>query len=596
MDKHNQEAIKFLFETYSPITDRKIKSALGEDYSTHMFNRGNDSFDELSLKKYMMSAYNLFFYQKHEAEDISQRVNKLSQTVLDVYRDLQIRLDDAISASRGAALADKSNPGIVKTVYYSPSSGYNPNNTSAKIEGGKVIGQSIQESIISDNTSYSKMYKSGVSAVLSESNNIFQCIIKDSENAPVSDDYPLVNGGSSFIVDGESPTPGEKEIEVIIDRQEYIKFNNISIVTPVSYIYTVYKSEDGIYFTKINNSKILTSELNLSLEATTARYIKVVVHFSKHTLSGASGYIYRYEVSSMLVKMTQYKDKAIFETGEIDINAIGEYLAIDTCDNYQDRNIYLGYQINIDDKGWKSIKPVRKASIYQNGLRSIVPISDYQDMKVGVLTEYETSGRRNIFSADIENTLVNSNSFRYFDRSSVFRVFGNYMSTTGILYEDKEYDFGNLMVMLNGSPVQGKVTLFSGVNTIEFPASSFKELFNINNLEDLLILENGSYRATFKDDEQVYTFGDSDFRINGFSITLSIFGFKALLGKEITEEVELINTDETFKVSAPSEVSRIYILMRSRLAKVNNVKLRLTMQSMDTYTRPEMTRVIFRVA
>ena len=140
------------------------------------------------------------------------------------------------------------------------------------------------------------------------------------------------------------------------------------------------------------------------------------------------------------------------------------------------------------------------------------------------------------------------------------------MSTTGILYEDKEYDFGNLMVMLNGSPVQGKVTLFSGVNTIEFPASSFKELFNINNLEDLLILENGSYRATFKDDEQVYTFGDSDFRINGFSITLSIFGFKALLGKEITEDVELINTDETFKVSAPSEVSRIYILMRSRLA------------------------------
>ena len=137
MNNNNREAIKYLFSTYSTVDSLKIQKALGEDYSSLSFNRGNDSFDELSLKNYMMNLYTSFFYQKHRVDSVTSRVGKLTQTVMDVYRDLQIRLDDAISSSRIAALSDKSNSEIVKTVYYSPIHGYNKNNTTAIIDGNK---------------------------------------------------------------------------------------------------------------------------------------------------------------------------------------------------------------------------------------------------------------------------------------------------------------------------------------------------------------------------------------------------------------------------------------------------------------------------
>ena len=96
MNNSNREAVKYLFETYSPIDSLRMQKALGKDYSTLSFNRGNDSFDELSLKEHMMHLYVSFFYQKYEVQKINDRVVKISQSILDMYRDLQIRLDDAL--------------------------------------------------------------------------------------------------------------------------------------------------------------------------------------------------------------------------------------------------------------------------------------------------------------------------------------------------------------------------------------------------------------------------------------------------------------------------------------------------------------------
>ena len=595
MNNNNREAVKYLFETYSPIDSLKIQKALGKDYSTLSFNRGNDSFDELSLKEHMMHLYVSFFYQKYEVQKINDRVAKISQSILDMYRDLQIRLDDALSYSRAAAISDKSNADIVKTIYYTPMHGYNNESSTAMIDGGKVIGQSINNRQAIDSNA-SKIYRRSIKSILSEPNHTYECIIKNENNIAISDDEAIINSNKSFTVEGSAQTNGQKEIELIIDRQEYIKFNNISISTPVAYIYSIYTSEDGVYYEKLNDKQILTSKLNLSIKTNSNRFVKIVVHFSNHTTSNSSGYVYRYEVDSVYIKMEQYYNEAIFETSDINIDTIGEYIAIDTCDNYQDRGVYLSYELNIDDEGWKSIKPVRKASIYQNGLRSVIPISDYQDMKVGVLTDYSVVESENIFNAEIPNTLINSNSFKFFDRSNIYSINGNYITVTGILYKDTEHNFKDLGILVNGTPAQGNVKLFSGVNTIDFPISSFKELFNINNVVELEKETTGAYKVKFANDEQIYTFIDNHPDLNAFSIAIDIFGHKGILGKEITESIRMENTDDYFKVAADKSVKKIYILMRNRLAKVDKVKLRLTMRSIDTYTRPEMTRIIFRVA
>lgn len=597
MNANNQEVIKYLFRSYSDVSQKAIKDVNDSEFYSNRIGFDNEYFSESLFLDHNMYMYKTLFYNRHRVSNLNSRLEKLNDKILHVYRDLYTRLDDAISSAKGSSLADKSNSDNVFTYLYTPSSmPINTETTTSMIVDGKIIGMK-KDSVIQDdkNISNNTLSINNIRCVLTEPNNAYNCIITDSNGIPVKEDTQIINTFKDVVFSGYSDNSGEKEIEIIIDRMEYSKFNNIQILTSRPYIYTLYKSKDNNIYEKLNDKRILTSELNISLENSLDRYIKIVIHLSTHNMSTNRGYLYRYETKGIFVITTKYEFDTIFESADIDINTDGEYIAIDTCDNYQDRNVEISYSVSINDNPWKSIKPVRKTSIYDYGLRSIVPIIDFTEMKIGVLTEYEEDDG-NIFSEAIPNTLANSNEFKYFNSTAPFKYDGNYVSTYGILYEDKEFDFGETTVLLNGVPVSGKYKIYSGINKIEFSGSSFKELFNIRNAESISVDARGAYSVKFENPEAINTFIDDNPKENGFSLSMAIFGHKAILGDDITNSISIVNDEDGYRIKTDSKCKRVYVLTRNRLSRIDNIKIRAHMRSKDSYTRPEITRVIFRVA
>lgn len=586
------EAIKYLFEKYSTVTSTTIDKALESDYYSNQFSISSPYFTEARFKDYMMFLYTSFFNQKYDVDLLTTRVNGILQSVGDYYREIQVSLDDAISLSKTANLADKSNSDHIYSIYFSPSSSYNPEATNAVVEKGIVYG--LNKSTDIKSSGGLKISRGNVVATLSEPGNTFECKILNKDNAPFLNSDFIINTGDRFSISGVSKSQGSKEIEVIIDRKEYAAYNSVSIETPIPYIYTLYTSSDGVYYNKIGRQKVLTSLLDLSLDNITDRYFKITVHLPRHTSESRDGYVYSFDVNSMYIHMQQYKDESVYETNDIEINKEGEFISIDTCDNYQNKAVQISYQISIDNDRWKSIKPLRKASIYQDGLRSLIPIGDYNDMRIGILETYQESAGRNVFTTELNSTTIETNSFRYFDNTHLFEESGNYVSVTGVIYEDKEYDFGDMAVLINGVIHTGKVTIYEGIVTIDFPKASFKKLFDSRNISNIEYLGTGTYKLT--DINGITTINDPSYLTNGFTIAITIFGIDAILGQEITNDIQYTNSDDTFTINTDTSVKRVYILIRKRIEKIGSVKLRVKMKSLDLYTRPELTRVIFRVA
>lgn len=586
------EAIKYLFEKYSTVTSTTIDKALESDYYSNQFSISSPYFTEARFKDYMMFLYTSFFNQKYDVDLLTTRVNGILQSVGDYYREIQVSLDDAISLSKTANLADKSNSDHIYSIYFSPSSSYNPEATNAVVEKGIVYG--LNKSTDIKSSGGLKISRGNVVATLSEPGNTFECKILNKDNAPFLNSDFIINTGDRFSISGVSKSQGSKEIEVIIDRKEYAAYNSVSIETPIPYIYTLYTSSDGVYYNKIGRQKVLTSLLDLSLDNITDRYFKITVHLPRHTSESRDGYVYSFDVNSMYIHMQQYKDESVYETNDIEINKEGEFISIDTCDNYQNKAVQISYQISIDNDRWKSIKPLRKASIYQDGLRSLIPIGDYNDMRIGILETYQESAGRNVFTTELNSTTIETNSFRYFDNTHLFEESGNYVSVTGVIYEDKEYDFGDMAVLINGVIHTGKVTIYEGIVTIDFPKASFKKLFDSRNISNIEYLGTGTYKLT--DINGITTINDPSYLTNGFTIAITIFGIDAILGQEITDDIQYTNSDDTFTINTDTSVKRVYILIRKRIETIGSVKLRVKMKSLDLYTRPELTRVIFRVA
>lgn len=595
--KNKLELIKYLLESHSAITPKNTSNVSSLTSDTWSIGLGKDRFNDKLLKEYVLNLYNNVFKHTDKAEALLARASAINEYVNNMYRDIQTSIDEAITLSKAAAISDRSNTDSVKTVFYSASSGYDEQNTNTKISSGKVIGE-MSSSLVSNQTSGAKIKLSDISASMTSDGEILQCVVYGPERSGLSKDDVVGNEIKDISIEGISKTSGKKEIEILIDRKDYSNFNNIKIKTPKAHVYSVYTSEDGVYFNKINTQKILTNTLDVSLSGTSNRYIKITVYFSKHTAETSYGYIYRFDYSYMFIHMNQYIDNVLFQTNEIEINAIGEYIGIDTCDNYSNKGVSIKYKIQIDNGPWKSIKPLRKTSIYQDGLRSLIPLSDFTDWKIAKLSDFSVGGSTNLYSTKILNTMLESNDFRYFDSSTLFYANGAYITVYGILYEDKEYDFGDLGVYVNGVLKTGKEIIYSGINRIDFPSDPFVQLYNIESVKSSKYNGGGLHTVSLSNGE-VLSIYDNNFSINGFTIAIDIFGAERILGNEVTDTIEYILDEEdntSSIIKTKNTVQSLSVVSRNRLQSVSKVKLKAEMKSLDRYTRPEITRIIFRVA
>ena len=585
MNKLNK--IRHLFNTYSEI--KVSANSLNIDGKT--INKEDGRFSHKRIANTFLLWFNTLFFKEEQADALSKRASAIREKALGYISDINNRLNVSSAETKAAALADKSNLNFTQAFVYNPYEGRHDENTTATISDGKVIGLNTNDkNSLPEKINGSKIQLKNVQVYMLDGTYTHNCIVYDKDNNKLEQLDDVINVKRDLLFQGMSNSPSPKDIELKIDRYGYGVFNTIEIYTEIPYIYTVYTSDDGVVYNKINKEKILTRALNLPIENSTARYIKVVVHISRPEGNNGYGYIYNWKTNAIIVGMTRYESDSLFQSSEIKIRKNAELISIDTCDNYQNRNVSIKYYISINGQEFRHIKPLRKVSRSSIGTKSILSVDDFILNKVGDLTDYSMKDGKNIFNAEIYSAYMQSNIFRFFNRSEPFLDAGDYISVTGMVLKDKDI-FAHETIFINEIPYSGSVKIHSGINTIKFPKNSFKELFNINNSN--YKLDKNKYIITTSD--STIEIEDTNYLRNGFTLSHEIFDW--ILGTELKDDdINLISSVDTFKISTDSSVKRLNIAIRNRVSHIDNVRLRIEMKSLDKHTQPHVRRVIFKIA
>lgn len=557
---------------------------------TEIPNLGNE-YTEVGLNKILKEWYDILFCNQDKIDELLPRIEKFETKSSDYVRDIKTRLAKASSDAKAANVADRSVTKYTKAVYYSPSSiSYIEEETTAYVDGGKIVGVKESDTFNSDSHVISNNTSSGISCYVFEDNKKVDLVWTVDGGAAQSRN--VLNSNINSTISYSSLNGGTKSFVLDIDRKEYGVFNNIQLKTKRAYVYTIYTSNDSINYNRITD-RILTNSLNESIGETNDRYVRIVIELDKNSDYVSGRYIYNVEISSFHIAVKRYSTPTEYVTGDIPIRATGEFVAIDTCDNYQSRNVDMHYQISINGGAYKDIKPLRKLSKTGRSIRSILPINDYSDNNIVTLHAHIRHPDGNIFTTEIDPALLETNIFKYYDATNPISVKGNVVSASGIAISEKVINFKDTY-FVNGVPFSGESTIYTGFNSLSFPADNYVEIYDVTKYT-LVSFNSGEFRvADAAGVEQ--TIIDEDWEKNPFtSIVLSL---KYILGREL-EYGKDINTSKSkngYQLIASENVKSLYVAARQKNAIINTARIKIKMKTLDGYTKPNVSRILIKVA
>ena len=557
---------------------------------TEIPNLGNE-YTEVGLNKILKEWYDILFCNQDKIDELLPRIEKFETKSSDYVRDIKTRLAKASSDAKAANVADRSVTKYTKAVYYSPSSiSYIEEETTAYVDGGKIVGVKESDTFSSDSHVISNNTSSGISCYVFEDNKKVDLVWTVDGGAAQSRN--VLNSNINSTISYSSLNGGTKSFVLDIDRKEYGVFNNIQLKTKRAYVYTIYTSNDSINYNRITD-RILTNSLNESIGETNDRYVRIVIELDKNSDYVSGRYIYNVEISSFHIAVKRYSTPTEYVTGDIPIRATGEFVAIDTCDNYQSKNVDMHYQISINGGAYKDIKPLRKLSKTGRSIRSILPINDYSDNNIVTLHAHIRHPDGNIFTTEIDPALLETNIFKYYDATSPISVKGNVVSASGIAISEKVINFKDTY-FVNGVPFSGESTIYTGFNSLSFPADNYVEIYDVTKYT-LVSFNSGEFRvADASGVEQ--TIIDEDWEKNPFtSIVLSL---KYILGREL-EYGKDINTSKSkngYQLITSENVKSLYVAARQKNAIINTARIKIKMKTLDGYTKPNVSRILIKVA
>lgn len=548
-------------------------------------------YTEAGLNKILKEWYDILFCNQDKIDELLPRIEKFETRSSDYVRDIKTRLAKASSDAKAANVADRSVTKYTKAVYYSPSSiSYIEEETTAYVDGGKIVGVKESDTFNSDSHVISNNTSSGISCYVFEDNKKVDLVWTVDGGAAQSRN--VLNSNINSTISYSSLNGGTKSFVLDIDRKEYGVFNNIQLKTKRAYVYTIYTSNDSINYNRITD-RVLTNSLNESIGETNDRYVRIVIELDKNSDYVSGRYIYNVEISSFHIAVKRYSTPTEYVTGDIPIRATGEFVAIDTCDNYQSKNVDMHYQISINGGAYKDIKPLRKLSKTGRSIRSILPINDYSDNNIVTLHAHIRHPDGNIFTTEIDPALLETNIFKYYDATSPISVKGNVVSASGIAVSEKVINFKDTY-FVNGVPFSGESTIYTGFNSLSFPADNYVEIYDVTKYT-LVSFNSGEFRvADAAGVEQ--TIIDEDWEKNPFtSIVLSL---KYILGREL-EYGKDINTSKSkngYQLITSENVKSLYVAARQKNAIINTARIKIKMKTLDGYTKPNVSRILIKVA
>lgn len=563
---------------------------LDKDSPASRIDRNNPFYTEQGLNSMLKSWYDSLFHNEPKLNLLKEKVDKFSTKSKNYIKDIKVRLNKASTESKAAHIADKSVSSYVHAVYYTPDQiSYDKDSTTAYVDGSKIIGVKESDVFITDEQlSSSKLSIQNTDAYIIDGSRKVKAIFVNHDGSPI-DEFGVLNRISKTKLQCAMESPGKRYLTIDIDRKEYGMFNNIQLKTSEAHVYNVYASSDNASYEALIERE-LTNSLNISIPNSNSRYIRINVFFDKHTEQKNSSFIYSMNIEKFFVAVKKYSSSTEYISGEIPINAVGEFIGIDTCDNYQNKEVDMHYSISINGGRFRDIRPLRKLTKDTRSTRALLPINDYLDNRIVKLSTYEQSGQRNIFSSEIDSILLETNIFKYYDTTNPIVEEGSYIIATCIAMDETEIDFPDTY-FVNGVPYIGKAKISAGINTVSFPSHNYTKLYDTNTYTMISCIDGN---IKISDGENEKTIYDPEWKNNPFYHIIK--SFKYILGRDITNDVELHSEESTYKISTDHNVKSVFVSARRKIANIDTVRLKIYMKSKDGYTIPYVSRVLIKVA
>lgn len=600
-----QELIDFLIRNNIDVTEDNI-NMLEEDgihsSSIDSILSIESRFDSKTINKIYNYVVKEMSKNVSVRDSLESRFTSISEDIVERFDYLNRSIAQAYEEIKSAQTLEKNMSGHVKTISldFSDPALINENNTTTTISDGVIIGCSENISAADKDAIRLKHYpKSSVSSNVRYSGNIVSAKIEKINDMgigilPMPTDI-LINNESSFRLLAETDLPGEKEIELIIDKEDSEYFNQIEIRLDKAHLASFYTSEDNIEYTKITSRPKYIKNTIIPIKGTNSRYVKIVFHKNRYDYMLAGSYGYQVTINELSILQTTFNDVAIFETNEISIDGNFSSLSLDTCCTFSNPKSNIDYKISIDDGPWEYVRPVDKHKVSEVMHPIALPINGYTDNKLISLTDFVD----NKSSVDIPEEFLLSNDIRVFSgditgTSAEWDTDERYYTVYGLALGPKEIDLGSTSLEINGKWATGNVTLSKGLYKIRAYSENYANLFNPLNAT-LVSESSGEY--VIKDSEgNTRSISDPLYPYNHKMIVESSFDY--LFSRELIEKdgYTLYNNQNGYKIATTESHNEVIIVYKLHVSNASSLKLRAELSSIDKTTIPYIEKAIIRLA
>jgi hypothetical protein len=527
------------------------------------------------------------------------RMTRLSREITDIYFALK----------NGQAI-QKNLPSYIQQINldFTSNSLFSVKDTNVVISNNTILGIANQPAKLVDytNVTLDTYLASDISVSLIDSFNTTSGYITSNN----------INTGSPFSIGAESknynPT---RSFEILINRQNQNEINQIDISLSESHLIELHSSKDNITFTPIFNQKIYVKQSIIPFAPNSDQYLKIIIYKNSDLKSVINNgyYVYKVDFNHLYISKLVLNSKSGFITNNIDpkLNSFSG-ISIDTCDNYQDKNVNIEYAIDFNNENnWQDIKPIGKIKEGKQTTKAFIKVNNYFTNKLIKITSDLRSEveQKFVYNFNLEGDFLKSNQVKVFTDNlfnvvSTWNRVGNQYQVYGILDSPAQITVsGNYPVYLNGIPVYGQasnnyiVNIDPGVYDIRVSANSYVYLFNKSLYKIKNISATGIYTlvdrtgAIFLIQDNLYPYNLKQNIENAFD-----FLFKTELIENTDFYIYNNPSDNTNNIITYKPYNNLYIAYRLFESDTQGLTFRIKADytSLDSLTIPYTERIIVR--
>lgn len=323
------------------IADKFFKASFGDETGEFY---DSDLKTEKGRKQFELLSLGIISSNKESIMSIEKDIETLTGIFDKKMDEIQYKINRAVEKVRGAILAERGTSGAIYTTQIPINKQQITENTTTRIEGGIAFGVPQGEETVSSNLSLLQLKNLEFSNLYINSLNKFS-----SDNL---EDFTI-----------EPKTQTNMPIEFKINLNGVIRTTSSLVL-------------------ELKNHGVVEVYRNGQLYTEKSLVKNIVVPIDINTLSVAiRSYPSVSKTSSLVFKRIGYTeliyDKATyFETKNITVNKDFSQIVIDTCDNSNDSNININYQISINDEPYEGFSPVVKHKALEK--QSIITVNKSQ--------------------------------------------------------------------------------------------------------------------------------------------------------------------------------------------------------------------------